>query len=129
MRARSFRMATERVISDATNIHRGEIIKGYIEDLETLAVANTDFRRVLYTAAHSQLVLMALLPDEDIGSEVHTLDQFFRIEQGHGDAESIRHRIIATVLCTTPKPPRTRTANTSTGRRRPSARQSSAPTE
>lgn len=62
-------------------------MKGYIQDIEALAVANSDFRRVLYTAEHSQLVLMSLLPHEDIGSEVHTLDQFFRVEQGDGEAE------------------------------------------
>jgi len=62
-------------------------MKGYLEDIEALAIGNSDFRRVLYTAEHSQLVLMALLPAEDIGSEVHTLDQFFRIEQGSGEAE------------------------------------------
>jgi mannose-6-phosphate isomerase-like protein (cupin superfamily) len=62
-------------------------MQGYIQDIEALTVANTDFRRVLYTAEHSQLVLMALKPKEDIGAEVHTLDQFFRVEQGSGDAE------------------------------------------
>ena len=62
-------------------------MKGYIQDIDALAIANSDFRRVLYTAEHSQLVLMALLPAEDIGSEFHTLDQFFRIEQGTGEAE------------------------------------------
>jgi len=62
-------------------------MKGYIQDIDVLAIANSDFRRVLYTAEHSQLVLMALLPSEDIGSEVHTLDQFFRIEHGTGEAE------------------------------------------
>ncbi len=60
---------------------------GYIQDIEALTVANTDFRRVLFTAEHSQLVLMALKPAEDIGAEVHTLDQFFRVEQGSGEAE------------------------------------------
>ena len=41
---------------------------------------------MLYTAEHCQLVLMALKPQEDIGMEVHTLDQFFRVEQGTGEA-------------------------------------------
>lgn len=62
-------------------------MKGYIQDIESHAIANNDFRRVLYTAEHSQLVLMALLPAEDIGAEVHTLDQFFRVEQGSGEVE------------------------------------------
>lgn len=62
-------------------------MKGYIQDTESRTIANTDFRRVIFTAEHSQLVLMALLPAEDIGAEVHTLDQFFRVEQGSGEVE------------------------------------------
>lgn len=58
---------------------------GFIQDIEGLAVRNTDFRRVLYTAKHSQLVLMSLKPGEEIGAEVHTLDQFFRVEEGAGE--------------------------------------------
>ena len=59
---------------------------GFVEDIEDLTVKNTDFRRVLYTARHSQLVLMALKAGEEIGAEVHTLDQFFRVEEGTGEA-------------------------------------------
>jgi len=59
---------------------------GFVQDIEGLAVANTEFRRVLYTATHCQLVLMALKPQEEIGAEVHTLDQFFRVEEGNGEA-------------------------------------------
>jgi mannose-6-phosphate isomerase-like protein (cupin superfamily) len=62
-------------------------MQGYIRNIEALAIANSDFRQVLYTAEHCQLVLMALLPAEDIGSDVHALDQFFRVEQGAGEAE------------------------------------------
>lgn len=61
--------------------------KAYVQDIEALATANVDFRCVLYTAQHSQLVLMALRPGEEIGAEVHTLDQFFRVEFGTGVAE------------------------------------------
>jgi mannose-6-phosphate isomerase-like protein (cupin superfamily) len=61
-------------------------VKGFVQDIEGLAVSNADFRRVLYTARHCQLVLMALEPGEDIGTEVHKLDQFFRVEQGNGEA-------------------------------------------
>jgi mannose-6-phosphate isomerase-like protein (cupin superfamily) len=61
-------------------------MKGFIQDIEKLAIANADFRRVLYTAKHCQLVLMALKPGEEIGAEVHQLDQFFRVEQGRGAA-------------------------------------------
>jgi mannose-6-phosphate isomerase-like protein (cupin superfamily) len=56
----------------------------YHANIEKLTLENTDFRRVLYTAPHSQLVLMSLLPGEDIGSEVHHVDQFFRFEAGEG---------------------------------------------
>jgi mannose-6-phosphate isomerase-like protein (cupin superfamily) len=61
-------------------------MKGFVQDIEGLAVSNDEFRRVLYTAQHCQLVLMALKPGEEIGAEVHTLDQFFRVEQGTGKA-------------------------------------------
>ena len=61
-------------------------MKGYVQDIEGLAVKNADFRQVLYTAQHCQLVLMALQPKEEIGAEVHTLDQFFRVEEGTGEA-------------------------------------------
>ena len=61
-------------------------MKGFVQDIESLAVRNDDFRRVLYTAKHCQLVLMALKPGEEIGAEVHTLDQFFRVEEGTGEA-------------------------------------------
>ncbi len=60
-------------------------MKGFVQDIERLAVSNEDFRRVLYTAQHSQLVLMALAPGEAIGAEVHELDQFFRVEEGAGE--------------------------------------------
>jgi mannose-6-phosphate isomerase-like protein (cupin superfamily) len=61
-------------------------MKGFVQDIERLAVKNDDFRRVLYTAQHCQLVVMALKPREEIGMEVHTLDQFFRVEEGTGEA-------------------------------------------
>lgn len=59
---------------------------GFVHDIEDLALKNHDFRRVLYTARNCQLVLMSLNPGEEIGEEVHTLDQFFRIEVGSGEA-------------------------------------------
>jgi len=61
-------------------------MKGFVKNIEELAVKNGEFRRVLYTAKHCQLVLMALKPKEEIGEEVHTLDQFFRVEEGAGEA-------------------------------------------
>lgn len=60
-------------------------MKGYVDDIEQATLANEDFRRVLYTGKHLQLVLMTLPPGCDIGEEVHKdRDQFFRIEQGEG---------------------------------------------
>jgi mannose-6-phosphate isomerase-like protein (cupin superfamily) len=61
-------------------------MKGFVQDIESLAVRNDDFRQVLYTAKNCQLVLMSLKPAEEIGAEVHTLDQFFRVEEGSGVA-------------------------------------------
>ena len=61
-------------------------MKGFVDRIEDLTETNTDFRRVLYTGEHLQLVLMALKPDEDIGEEVHAdRDQFFRVEKGKGE--------------------------------------------
>ncbi|OGH38390.1 MAG: cupin, partial [Candidatus Levybacteria bacterium RIFCSPLOWO2_01_FULL_36_10] len=58
----------------------------YVIDIEGKTLANENFREVLFTASHSQLVIMSLLPEEEIGREVHTVDQFLRIEQGEGKA-------------------------------------------
>ena len=62
------------------------IMKGFIKNIEDIAVKNKDFRQVLYTAKNCQLVIMALKPKEEIGMEVHKLDQFFRVEEGSGEA-------------------------------------------
>lgn len=62
-------------------------MQGYVQDIESIATGNNDFRRVLYTARNCQLVVMSLKPQEDIGAEVHKLDQFFRVEAGRGEAE------------------------------------------
>jgi mannose-6-phosphate isomerase-like protein (cupin superfamily) len=70
-------------------------MKGYVENIEKLSIENENFRKVLYTAKNSQLVLMSLKPGEDIGAEVHTLDQFFRVEKGTGKAilDGVEHEI------------------------------------
>ena len=61
-------------------------MKGYCDDIERVTTGNDDFRRVLYTGKHLQLVLMTLKPGEEIGEEVHDdRDQFFRIEEGQGE--------------------------------------------
>ena len=60
-------------------------VKGYSAEIEKLTIENKNFRKVLYTSAHMQLVLMSLRPQEEIGEEVHRdNDQFFRFEQGNG---------------------------------------------
>lgn len=60
---------------------------GFHTDIEAETLSNTNFRKVLFTGAHCQLVVMTLLPNEDIGMEVHAnVDQFFRFEAGEGKA-------------------------------------------
>jgi mannose-6-phosphate isomerase-like protein (cupin superfamily) len=70
-------------------------MKGYVTNIEKDTLENDYFRRVLYTAKNSQLVLMSLQPKEDIGEETHTLDQFIRIEAGDGSAilDGVKHQI------------------------------------
>ena len=61
-------------------------MKGYVDNIEKVTVANEHFRKVLYTGKNLQLVLMTLQPGCDIGEEVHEdRDQFFRIEEGEGE--------------------------------------------
>lgn len=61
-------------------------MNGYITNIEQLSIENENFRKVLYTDKNSQLVLMSLHAGEDIGMEVHDVDQFFRVEKGNGTA-------------------------------------------
>jgi len=61
-------------------------MKGFIQNIEKIAITNQDFRQVLYTAKNCQLVVMSLKSKEEIGMEVHKLDQFFRVEEGNGEA-------------------------------------------
>jgi mannose-6-phosphate isomerase-like protein (cupin superfamily) len=70
-------------------------MKGYVDNIEKIARENENFRKVLYTARYSQLVTMALKPGEEIGAEVHGLDQFLRIEEGTGKAilDGVEHAI------------------------------------
>lgn len=58
---------------------------GYVGNIEELTLANNYFRQVIYTGQHTQLVLMCLQTNEEIGEEVHeVVDQFLRIEEGEG---------------------------------------------
>ena len=67
-------------------------MKGFIDDIEARTENNHDFRHVLYTGAHLQLVVMSLEPGSEIGEETHEdTDQFFRLEQGTGEIEIDGH--------------------------------------
>jgi len=71
-------------------------LRGYVVVVEKETKKNTDFRRVLYTGKHSQLVLMSLEPGEEIGEETHEdVDQFFRFEKGEGKViiDGIEHLV------------------------------------
>lgn len=60
-------------------------MNGYVVNIEAESTKNTNFRKVLYTGKHSQLVLMSLKPQEEIGLETHPdNDQFFRVDAGNG---------------------------------------------
>jgi len=61
-------------------------MKGFITNIEKESLENTNFRKVMYTDERLQLVVMSLLPGEEIGEEVHQLDQFIRIEAGEAKA-------------------------------------------
>jgi len=61
-----------------------QTMKGYVLNIEKETLENTQYRRVLYTTKNSQLVLMAIESGDEIGEEVHDLDQFIRFEQGSG---------------------------------------------
>lgn len=70
-------------------------LKGFVTDIEKDTIDNKNFRKVLYTGKNSQLVLMSLKPKEDIGIEVHDVDQFFRIDAGSGKVviNDIEHKV------------------------------------
>jgi len=92
-------------------------MEGFVRDIEQLTEGNTDFRRVLYTGKHLQLVLMALVPAEEIGEEVHDdRDQFFRIEAGSGVVviDGRRHDIKADDAIVIPAGARHNVINTGT---------------
>ena len=70
-------------------------MKGFVTNIEDATKENDNFRKVLYTAKNSQLVLMTLIPGEDIGEEVHDVDQFFRLDEGRGQCviDGVKHDI------------------------------------
>ncbi len=65
-------------------------MKGYVHNIEQDAIQNETFRTVLYTSSYMQLVIMSIPVGEDIGMEMHGVDQFIRIEQGTGRRSSTR---------------------------------------
>ncbi|WP_197060170.1 cupin domain-containing protein [Sporocytophaga myxococcoides] len=71
--------------SDSMITEESKKVKGFKINIEKNTLENKDFRKVLYTSTHSQLVLMSLKPKEEIGEEIHPdIDQFFRFEGGKG---------------------------------------------
>lgn len=90
-------------------------MKGYVINIEEKALANDYFREVLYTDERVQLVVMSLQPSEDIGEEVHDLDQFIRVEKGSGKAvlDGVEHAIGDGSAIVVPKGTRHNIINTS----------------
>ncbi len=70
-------------------------MRGFVKNIEKESLENNYFRKVLYTAKNMQLVVMNLKPGEDIGMEVHKLDQFLRVEKGEGKTilDGVEHMI------------------------------------
>jgi mannose-6-phosphate isomerase-like protein (cupin superfamily) len=70
-------------------------MKGFVTNIEQASLENEYFRKVLYTDERVQLVVMSLLPGEEIGAEVHQLDQFIRVEAGEGSAvlDGVAHEL------------------------------------
>jgi len=79
-------------------------MNGYLTNIEKDTKENTDYRRVLYTGKNSQLVLMNINAGDEIGEEVHTLDQFLRFEEGEGVVilDGVNHKIKAEMAVVVP---------------------------
>ena len=91
-------------------------MKGFVNDIGKLTMENNNFRQVLYTGKHCQLVLMRLKPGEDIGEEVHeAVDQFFRFESGVGKVviDAVEHNIAAEFAVIVPAGAKHNVINTS----------------
>lgn len=91
-------------------------MQGFLTNIEKATRENTDYRRVLYTARHAQLVLMSVAPGEEIGEEVHELDQFIRIEAGSADIilDGVVHKAEADWAVIIPQGTRHNVVNTGT---------------
>lgn len=94
-------------------------MQGYVGAIEDLTKANTDFRRVVHTATHLQLVMMALKPGEEIGGDAQSShDRFFRIEKGKGQIRIGGARIMVSAGDAIIVPAGVRHTLTNTGKRR-----------
>jgi len=91
-------------------------MKGYITNIKKISIENENFRKVLYTDKNSQLVLMSLLPTEEIGEEVHDVDQFLRVEKGAGQTilNDISHDITDSSVIIVPAGTKHNVINTGT---------------
>ena len=91
-------------------------MSGYVINIKKASLENEYFRKVLYTAKNSQLVLMSLKPGEEIGAEVHHLDQFIRVEAGEGKAilDGVEHSISDGFAVVVPSGAKHNIINTST---------------
>ncbi len=89
-------------------------MKGYIANIEKETLENTDYRRVLYTAKNSQLVLMCVMPGDEIGEEVHQHDQFIRVEEGEGKVifDGVEHEFFSEFAFVIPSGTRHNVINT-----------------
>ena len=92
-------------------------MKGFVQDIAGVAIKNAEFRQVLYTAKNCQLVVKALEPKGEIGTEVHKLDQFFRVEEGTGEAvlDGVRSSLRAGFAIVVPAGAKHNIINTGTG--------------
>jgi mannose-6-phosphate isomerase-like protein (cupin superfamily) len=90
-------------------------MKGFVVNIEQAAQDNENFRRVLYTDTNVQLVVMSLQPQEDIGEEVHDLDQFIRVEKGEGVSviDGVEHALADGIALVVPNGTRHNIRNTS----------------
>ena len=89
-------------------------MKGYVTNIEQASLQNEHFRKVLYTTNHVQLVVMSLKTGEEIGEEVHQLDQFIRVEMGEGKAvlDGVEHLLSDGMVVVVPQGARHNIINT-----------------
>lgn len=90
-------------------------MKGYTGSITQILMGEHNFRHVLYTSKFLQLVVMTLKPGEEIGMEIHTVDQFFRFESGFGKAiiDGAQHTVRGGIVVIVPAGARHNIVNTS----------------